>query len=124
MSVGDTAGYDLLRWNGSCVTLHDGEFSEDAPRRQKHARVEWRWLGDEVQVALRNNGLVSVKTGWPLDISAVKVGKTDSERRKECKGVTFGRVSKKCVEREDSFVAAIVDYVRSGGPLPAPSEQL
>lgn len=109
MSVGDTAGYDLLRWNGSCVTLHDGEFSEDAPRRQKHARIEWRWLGDEVQIALRNNGLVQ---------------RAYVARRKECKGVTFGRVSKKCVEREDSFVGAIVDYVRSGGPLPAPSERL
>jgi hypothetical protein len=109
MSVGETAGYDLLRWNGSCVTLHDGEFSNEAPRRREHARVEWRWLGDEVRTALRNNGLVR---------------RAYVERRKECKGVTFGRVSKKCVEREDSLVAAIVNYVRSGGELPEPSERL
>ncbi len=109
MSIGDTAGYDMLRWNGSCVTLHDGEFSNKAPRRREHARVEWRWLGDEVRTALRNNGIVQ---------------QAYVERRKECKGATFGEVTKKCVEREQSLVAAIVDYVRSGGELPEPSDRL
>jgi hypothetical protein len=109
MTIGDTAGYDLLRWNGSCVTMHDGEYSTRAPRRREHARVEWRWLGDPIRSALTSNG--TVKDAYVA-------------RRKECKGVTFGSVSKKCVEREDSLVAAIVDYVRSGGQLPEPSEQL
>jgi hypothetical protein len=109
MTIGDTAGYDLLRWNGSCVTMHDGEYSEQAPRRREHARVEWRWLGDPIRSALTSDG--TVKNAYVA-------------RRKECKGVTFGSVSKKCVEREDSLVAAIVDYVRSGGQLPEPSEQL
>jgi hypothetical protein len=109
MSVGDTAGYDLLRWNGSCVTLHDGEFSNKAPRRREHARVEWRWLGDEVRAALQNNSLVR---------------RAYSARRKECKGATFGEVTKKCVEHENSLVSAIVDYVRAGGALPEPTERL
>lgn len=109
MSVGETAGYDFLRWNGSCVTLQDGEYSEKPPRRRQHARVEWRWLGDEVRNALTNDG--TVKEAY-------------AARRKECKGATLGRVTKKCVEREVSLVSAIVDYVRSGKPLPEPSERL
>lgn len=109
MIVGDTAGYDLLRWNGSCVTLQDGEFSTNPPRRREHARVEWRWLGDQVRTALTSDG--TVKEAYVA-------------RRKECKGATFGSVTKKCVEREDSLVTAIVDYVRSGGSLPEPSERL
>ncbi|HWO12407.1 MAG TPA: hypothetical protein VNN80_23080, partial [Polyangiaceae bacterium] len=109
LSIGDTAGYDLLRWNGSCVTMHDGEYSTKAPRRRQHARIEWRWLGEEVRSALQNDG--NVKQAYVA-------------RRKECKGATLGQVSKKCVEREDSLVSAIVEYVRSGGPLPEPSEQL
>lgn len=109
ISIGDTAGYDLLRWNGSCVTMHDGEFSPKTPRRRQHARVEWRWLGEDVRSALQTDG--NVKQAYVA-------------RRKECKGATLGQVTKKCVEREDSLVAAIVDYVRSGGPLPEPSEQL
>jgi hypothetical protein len=109
MSVGETAGYDLLRWNGSCVTLHDGEFSNKAPRRREHARVEWRWLGDEVRTALQSSGLVR---------------RAYAARRKECKGATLGEVSKKCIEREDMLVAAIVHYVRAGGELPEPSERM
>ncbi len=109
MSVGDTAGYDLLRWNGSCVTLHDGEYSHKPPRRREHARVEWRWLGDEVRNALQSDELIRAAY---------------AERRKECKGATIGRVTKKCVECDQTLVAAIVDYVRSGGDLPEPSEQL
>ncbi len=109
MTVGDTAGYDLLRWNGSCGTMHEGEYSAKQPRRLEHARVEWRWLGDGIQSALQSDG--TIKEAYVA-------------RRKECKGATMGRVTKKCVEREDSLVAAIVDYVRAGGPLPEPSEQL
>jgi hypothetical protein len=109
MSVGDTAGYDFLRWNGTCVTLQDGEYSDKPPRRRQHARVEWRWLGDEVRNALTND--FNVKEAYVA-------------RRKECKGATLGRVTKKCVEREVSLVTAIVDYVRGGGSLPEPSERL
>jgi hypothetical protein len=109
MSIGDTAGYDLLRWNGSCVTLHDGEFSTKPPRRRKHAHVEWKALGDEVMSALRTDG---------------PVRRAFVARRKECKGATIGRVTKKCVEQEQTLVTAIVDYVRSGGELPEPSERL
>jgi hypothetical protein len=109
MSMSETAGYDLLRWNGSCVTLHDGEFSSKTPRRRLHARVDWRALGDELQSALRADELIS---------------HAYTERRKECHGVTLGSVSRKCVEQEDSLVSAIVEYVRNGGPLPEPSESL
>lgn len=109
MTVGDTSGYDLLRWNGSCVTMHDGEYSEKPPRRRVHARVEWRWLGDSIQSALQTDG--TIKEAFVA-------------RRKECKGATIGRVTKKCVEFEDSLVAAIVNYVRNGGQLPAPNERL
>jgi len=109
ISVGDTAGYDLLRWNGSCVTMHDGEYSTKAPRRREHARVEWRWLGDEVRTALQSD--YNVKEAFVA-------------RRKECKGATIGQVTKKCVQRDQSLVSAIVDYVRAGGELPAPTERL
>src|SRR5688572_9114407 len=109
MSVGETSGYDLLRWNGSCVTMHDGEYSEKAPRRRVHARGEWRWLGDGIQSALQTDG--TVKEAYVA-------------RRKECKGASVGRVTKKCVEYENTLVSAIVNYVRNGGELPEPNERL
>jgi hypothetical protein len=110
MSIGDTAGYDLLRWNGSCVTLHDGEYSKRPPRRRQNARVEWRSLGFEFREALRSND----------DL----ISRAFLAQRRECQGATFGSVSKKCVEQENSLVTAIVAYVRSGGELPTPHETL
>jgi hypothetical protein len=110
MSIGYTAGYDLLRWNGSCVTLHDGEFSSKPPRRGlRHAKVDWRSLGDRVQSTLREDELIE---------------RAIVARRKECRGITLGNVTRKCVEQERSLVAAIVDYVRAGGELPEPTENL
>ena len=110
MSVGYTAGYDLLRWNGSCVTLHDGEFSSKRPRRRAaHARIDWRALGDRVQDTLREDEFVS---------------RALIARRKECRGITLGSVTRKCVEQEKSLVKAVVDYVRAGGELPEPRESL
>lgn len=109
MSIGFTAGYDMLRWNGSCVTLHDGEFSRKPPRRRLHAHVDWRSLGDRVQATLREDDLIS---------------RAYIARRKECRGITVGNVTRKCVEQDKSLIKAVVDYVRAGGELPEPSESL
>ena len=46
VQVGDNnAGYDVLRWNGACATVHDGDFAEDRPSRIVQSKVEWRRLG-------------------------------------------------------------------------------
>lgn len=104
-SVSRTEGYEALRWDGSCVTLHDGEFTFDSPPRVRHAHVTWPELGDAIQRVLRDDEDVD---------TAFRV------RRKECKGAYFGPVSDKCVVRDQQFVEAIVNYVRSGPELPAP----
>jgi hypothetical protein len=109
MQMGEIAGYDVLRWNGSCVTLHDGEFSTKPPRRGRvaHSRIEWRWLSDPIRSALQTDG----------DVHEAYLA-----RRKECRGATMGTVSKECVKQDNQLVDAIVAYVRSGGDLPEPSE--
>jgi hypothetical protein len=104
-SVSRTEGYEALRWDGSCVTLHDGEFTFDSPQRLRHARVEWPKLSDSIQHALRDDEDVD---------TAFRV------RTKECKGAYFGPVSDRCVVRDQQFVDAIVKYVRSGPELPQP----
>lgn len=109
IEVGNTMGYDMLRWNGSCVTLHDGEFSPKAPRRSTHSRVEWRWLGNDVRTALRDDEVVH---------------DAYLARRKECRGSAMGSVTKACQTLDSSLVDAIVDYVREGGEVPSPSTTL
>jgi hypothetical protein len=43
-------------------------------------------------------------------------------RKKECKGVTSGSVSKACERLDAKLVATIADHVRSGPELPVPDQ--
>jgi len=104
---GAGVGYDALRWDGSCVTLSGDEVSLDKPPSPKSARVEWRYLDDNVQEALRADSAVN---------------DAYLERRKECKGATSGEVSLKCVKADQKLSDAIVGYLRGGGKLPEPTK--
>ncbi|HWA71790.1 MAG TPA: hypothetical protein VG937_05640 [Polyangiaceae bacterium] len=103
---GAGAGYDAIRWDGSCVTLSGEELTRDKPPQPKTPRIEWRFLDDNVQEALRKDD--KVNAGY-------------LERRKECKGASTGDVSAKCVKADAQLSDAIINFVRHGGSLPVPS---
>ncbi|HTQ08134.1 MAG TPA: hypothetical protein VMI54_29975 [Polyangiaceae bacterium] len=107
VSGGGGASYDALRWDGSCVTLSGDEMTLDKPPAPKNSRVEWRFLDDNVQAALRADATVN---------------DAYLSRRKECKGATSGEVSGKCVKADDRLSAEVVKYIRSGGALPEPTK--
>ena len=104
---GAGGGYEALRWNGSCVTLAKEEVTLDKPPAPKAAKVEWRFLDDNVQEALRQDETIN---------SAVQ------KRRKECKGAVSGDVSLTCVKADDHLTQVMVEYLRKGGKLPVPSK--
>lgn len=104
---GAGAGYDAIRWDGSCVTLSGEEITQQRPPSAKNVKVEWRFLDDNVQEALRKDE---------------KINKAFLERRSECKGATTGDVSAKCVKADDKLSESIVSFVRGGGSVPVPSK--
>jgi hypothetical protein len=104
---GSGGGYDVLRWDGTCATLSGEELTMSKPPAAKTPKVEWRFLDDNVQEALRADGAVQ---------EAVTV------RKKECKGATSGEVSLKCVKADEKLSAVIIDYVRKGGAVPVPAK--
>jgi hypothetical protein len=99
---GAMGSYDALRWNGSCVTLMSEEVTFKKPPKALNSRVEWTWLSEPMQEALREN---------PEILAGYRA------RRNECKGVSVGDVSKKCAELDGKLIALIVQHVRSGGKL-------
>jgi hypothetical protein len=103
---GSGAGYDALRWDGSCVTLSGEEVTQKRPPAAKNVKVEWRFLDDNVQEALRKDE---------------RVNAAFLERRSECKGATTGDVSAKCVKADNKLSDAVVAFVRGGGSVPVPS---
>ncbi len=104
---GAGASYDALRWDGSCVTLSSEEVTLDKPPSPKSAKIEWRFLDDNLQEALRANE---------------PVNKAYLVRRQECKGATSGDVSMKCVKADQKLSDEIIVYLRSGGSLPEPTK--
>jgi hypothetical protein len=99
MQVSGSGSYQVLRWNGTCATLQEGELRMEKPGKVKAAKVQWRFLDSGIQQALRTDQRV-----------------TDAyrARKKECKGAHSGDVSKKCVKLDQKLFDLIVSVVRSG----------
>ena len=108
MQVSGAGGsYEALRWNGSCVTLAKEEVTLDKPPAPKVPNLQWRFLDDNVQAALREDKTIN---------TAVRT------RSKECKGAVSGDVSLACVKADDRLTQVVVEYLRKGGKLPVPSK--
>jgi hypothetical protein len=108
MQVSGAGSYQVLRWNGTCATLAEGELRMQRPGRPKFAKVTWRYLGDEMRQALRQDERI---------VEAYR------NRRKECRGATMGKVSDKCEKYDKQLTQLVVDVVRSGEiDLPTPQK--
>jgi hypothetical protein len=105
---GAGGGYQALRWNGACVTLQGEEVTLNRPPQPKHAPIEWKWLEGPIRDAMKEDDAIN---------------ETDRERRKECKGVTMGDVSDKCIKATDRLMDLVVKYVNDGGKLPVPEKR-
>ena len=105
MQMSGQGGYDVLRWDGSCISLATEEMTQKKPPRARHAAIPFRYLGEKTQVALLANE---------------KIKTTYEARRKECKGVNTGDVSAKCEKLDKELSTVIVDFVRGGGAVPRP----
>jgi hypothetical protein len=104
---GAGASFDLLRWDGTCVTLSAEEVRLAVPPKPKHAPIVWRHLEDATQnVLLQNEALAKVV----------------AERRKECKGATIGEVTAKCEKADKALNILIVSAVRGGTVVPQPAK--
>jgi hypothetical protein len=102
---GAMGGYDVLRWDGTCSTLASEELTLNVSPTPKAAKVDFRFLDDNIKDALRKDS---------------KLDEVYLARRKECKGASSGEVTKKCEVLDKKFTDAIVQVVRGGLSLPVP----
>jgi hypothetical protein len=103
--VGASGGYQVMRWDGNCYSLDEGEVTRRRPPQAKHPSIPWKYLGEATRDALMSDP--SVKAAY-------------AKRSKECKGVTLGDVSLACEHADTAFSDAIVGAIKSGVALPAP----
>ncbi len=107
MQINDQSGYDVLRWNGSCATVHDGDFSTTPPRQVRHSRVEWKRL---------RRGHAQCTGGGTGDRSHLRGAPQVPPRRFD------GEVTADCETYDKRLVEEVVRHVRSGAPLPSPAK--
>ena len=102
---GSDEGFDALRWNGACVSLEGGEVTKTKPPSAKQAPIKWNWLEPGVRDSMREDEGIT---------AAYRA------RRKECKGVTMGDVSRACVKAHAKLSSLVVTYIKSGGSVALP----
>jgi hypothetical protein len=109
MQVSGAGGsFEVLRWDGNCVTLQAGEMTTTAPANPKAPRILWNSIEMDMRDAL---------------LADPKLNEIHARYRKECRGVTMGDVSKKCEVADRDLNAAIVRVVREGGQLAEPTKR-
>lgn len=105
---GANGSYDVLRWDGLCVTLDPSELLfGDPPPRIENARVIWARLELDTRDALKENE---------------KVYDAYLSMRKTCKGATMGAVSKECEKFDGELSELIAKHVREKGGIPTPNK--
>jgi hypothetical protein len=101
-----STGYDVLRSDGQCYTVDSGELTMKPPPKAKHPSLPFHRLSEATQNALLKDD---------------KVRAARTKRGHECKGAMTGDVTIACERADHALAEAVVDYVASGGALPAPS---
>lgn len=96
----------VMRWDGNCYTLDEGEVTAKRPRSPRSGPIPWRRYEDATRDAL---------------LASPKVLAAHQRRGKECKGAISGEVSRACEAADDALSAAVVAEVRGGASIPRPA---
>jgi hypothetical protein len=108
MMTGAQASYDVLRWDGSCVSVMEGEITTRRPPAPKPAEIQFSRLEESTRHAL---------------LASPRVKSTHDALFKACTSVSSPVEKKSCEKADKAFASAIVDAVRSGAALPAPGRR-
>jgi hypothetical protein len=106
--TGAQASFDVLRWDGTCVSVMDGELTARRPPTPKPAPIPWSHLEEKTRHAL---------------LSSPKVKATHESLGTTCSSVTSTKEKKSCDKADKAFSRAVVDYVRNGATLPTPARR-
>lgn len=102
MVVSGAGSYDVLRWDGTCVSVMNDEISMSAYGMPEVATIEWRRLDPDIQTALEKDQKIVFR---------------NKHRRDKCKALGSGS-SSSCSKAKKGLSRMIAAYVRRGGDVP------
>ena len=104
IQISGNTSFDVLRWDGSCVSLMEGELTTKRPPTPKAATMSWNRLEESTKHAL---------------LTSPKVKTSHDALEKACSGE-----KEACTRAEQSFAHTIAHAVRSGSAaLPTPTHR-
>jgi hypothetical protein len=106
--TGAMASYDVLRWDGTCVSILEGELTTRRPPAPKPAAVPWSRLEETTRRAL---------------LTSPKVKSSHDSLDRACTSVSSPVEKKACDKADKAFAQAVADFVRGGGMLPTPARR-
>lgn len=108
--TGAQASYDVLRWDGSCVSVMEGELTTTRPPAPKPADVAFSRLEEATRHAL-------------LDAPKVKASHVALGKACVVSATATTADRKACEKADKAFSLAIVETIRGGASLPAPGRR-
>lgn len=105
MQMSGYGGYFVLRWDGTCATLMDGELSLKPPGTLRNPPVPWKYVDDNLQQVL---------------LERPEIQRARDRQRKQCRGAGLGAQGKACQQADKELSDRIVAAVRGGLTLPVP----
>jgi hypothetical protein len=102
VQVSGSGSYDVLRWDGTCVSVMSDEITTRRPGNPDVAPIQWKRLDPDVQTALEKDKKIAFRL---------------EGRRQACAEIGAG-ADKKCAKAEQGLARIIGDFVRAGGEFP------
>ena len=115
--TGAAASYDVVRADGSCYSVMDGEITTRRPPTPKLAAVPWSRLEETTRRALT----ASPKVRSSLD--AFGKACSGEESGGAARSAAEQKNRKACDKAERVFTAMVADAMRSGATLPVPARR-
>jgi hypothetical protein len=106
--TGAQSSYDVMRWDGTCVSVMEGELTTSKPPKPKPAPVPWSRLEETTRRAL---------------LASPRVKTTRDAVDKACSAISSDKDKARCDKADKAFSQAIVDLVRGGVTLPTPARR-
>jgi hypothetical protein len=108
IQVSGTDDVDVLRWDGTCVTVHRGQRVDKPPGEPKNVMIIWRYLDSGVRKAL---------------LGDEKVSAAYEAHKGACRGASVNKMDTACWKATEKLNAAITRAVRGGLALPEPQKR-
>jgi hypothetical protein len=107
IQVSGAEDVDVLRWNGTCVTVRRSELVTYVPGQPKNAPIIWKYLGNDLQQSLLTKRSIE-------DARRVQ--------RKQCRSSSARNMTKPCEKATSALGAVITVELRQGLTLAEPSK--